>query len=77
MCPPPPQTDYYKQKQTEGKLIHDAFSPFPNYFLRLTPFHPQMPRHATQLDMLSKLKRMAPFTKDAEHEYLVNMYVEE
>jgi hypothetical protein len=35
---------------------------------------PRVQRHATQLDMLAKLKRMAPFTKDAEHEFLVNMY---
>lgn len=35
---------------------------------------PKVARHATQLDMLRKLKRMAPFDKAAEHEYLVNMY---
>ena len=33
-----------------------------------------MARHATQLDMLRKLKRMAPFDRAAEHEFLVNMY---
>lgn len=35
---------------------------------------PKVVRHATQLDMLNKLKRMAPFDAAAEHEFLVNMY---
>jgi len=35
---------------------------------------PKVARHATQLDMLRKLKRMAPFDRAAEHEFLVNMY---
>ena len=35
---------------------------------------PKVARHATQLDMLNKLKRMAPFDGAAEHEFLVNMY---
>ena len=35
---------------------------------------PKIHRHATQLDMLKKLKKLAPFDREMEHEFLVVSY---
>ncbi len=61
----------FRSEQSDGRGIQSVAS---NPRLTVNNARPKVARHATQLDMLRKLKRMAPFTREAEHEFLVNMY---